>query len=168
MSKSLPWPRKAEDGVTPLGVDVNARHEDVRLIVLKHFQAGHGLDLGDLVQTVYLSILTKNRQPSAYDPRRGSLSHYIYLVAASALRNMLRAQKTFDAHHLYIGDPCADELGTADGSDPIGAWMEATEDETVDVRASRRRKTVVRRAAPAGARTRVVSAESPQIGPKGR
>lgn len=86
LSDLLPWPRAADDG-TPLGIDLAALHLDVRRIVLSKFHV-EGVDREDLVATVIAAIARRNRLPSAYDPRRASLSKYVYTVAKCQAANL--------------------------------------------------------------------------------
>lgn len=89
---SLPWPRLAEDGVTPLGIDVVAKVADIRKLAVAGFGRAAeetGVGVEDLVQTVLLAIFRRNRMPCAFDPRRSSLGHYVHLVADRQLKNLL-------------------------------------------------------------------------------
>jgi DNA-directed RNA polymerase specialized sigma24 family protein len=79
----LPWPRLADDGVTPLGVDLSVHYLDVRRIMVRHFTAPRGWDMGDYVQQVCLQIARKNRTRSAHNPSKSSLGHYVWMVASN-------------------------------------------------------------------------------------
>ena len=90
----LAWPRSADDG-TPLGIDIAAKAEDVRRIVLAkfgHSATSRGIDPDDLVQTVLLAILRRNRMPCAYDPRRSSFGHYVFRVTRSQFVNLTEVE----------------------------------------------------------------------------
>lgn len=88
----LPWPRAAEDG-TPLGVDLSAAAEDVRRIMLKHFRnTPSGVEFEDYYQEVCTKIASRNHMPSAHDPRKSSLGHYVYMVANATGANMANSE----------------------------------------------------------------------------
>lgn len=89
----LPWPRMAEDGDTPLGVDVVLLKKDITKIVHKFFRVT-GLPMEDLMQEVFLAIVRKNQTRSAHDPRKSSLGHYVYLVANNVCRNIVGSRRT--------------------------------------------------------------------------
>ncbi len=76
----LPWPRADSDG-TPLGVDLRAHAGEVRDVVRKYFRPPAGVEIDDYVQEVFLRVARRNHMPSAHDPRKSSLKHYIYMVA---------------------------------------------------------------------------------------
>jgi hypothetical protein len=88
----LPWPRSAEDG-TKLGVDLSAAATEVREVVRKYFRAPPGYEIDDYCQEVCARIAARNHMPSAHDPRKSSLKHYIYMVANATGANM--ALKSF-------------------------------------------------------------------------
>jgi hypothetical protein len=92
----LGWPRKAEDGHTPLGIDVEAKARDIRRLV----QAGYGrqaaiagIDIEDLVQATFEAILRRNRMASAYDPRRGGMPNYVHWIGRCQLSNLITASR---------------------------------------------------------------------------
>lgn len=87
----LPWPREAEDG-TPLGVDLSVAAEDVRRIMLRHFRPPAGVDFDDYFQEVCARIAGRNHMPSAHDPRKSSLGHYVYMVANATGANMANSE----------------------------------------------------------------------------
>lgn len=95
---SLPWPRCADDG-TPLGIDLATKAEDVRKLVMAGFARSalaNGIDPDDLVQTVLVAILRRNRMPCAFDPRRSSFGHYVWRVTRSQFVNLTETEKR---HH---------------------------------------------------------------------
>lgn len=83
----LPWPRAAEDG-TQLGVDLSLAAGEVREVVRKYFRAPPGHEIDDYCQEVCVRIAVRNHMPSAHDPRKSSLKHYIYMVANATGANM--------------------------------------------------------------------------------
>ncbi len=86
----LPWPRRAEDG-TALGVDLSSAADEVREVVHKYFRAPVGHDMDDYFQEVCARIAARNHMPSAHDPRKSSLKHYIYMVANATGANLANA-----------------------------------------------------------------------------
>jgi hypothetical protein len=87
----LPWPRCAEDG-THLGVDLSASASEVREVVRKYFRAPAGHEIDDYCQEVCVRIAARNHMPSAHDPRKSSLRHYIYMVANATGANMANTE----------------------------------------------------------------------------
>ncbi len=86
----LPWPRCAEDG-TQLGVDLSVAASEVRAVVKKYFRAPPGYEIDDYCQEVCVRIAARNHMPSAHDPRKSSLKHYIYMMANATGANMAAA-----------------------------------------------------------------------------
>lgn len=62
---------------------MTASHPLYRIAV----QRGHDGD--DLLQSVFLGLLTRQYSKSRFDPSRASLSKYVYLVAGSIIANLL-------------------------------------------------------------------------------
>lgn len=83
----LPWPRSAEDG-TELGVDLSSAEPEVREVVRKYFRPPPGYEFDDYCQEVCARIIARNHMPSAHDPRKSSLRHYIYMVANATGANL--------------------------------------------------------------------------------
>lgn len=129
----LPWPRMAEDGVTPLGVDLTAKHLDVRRLVIRHCLAA-ALDTDDLVQEVTVAIWRKNRSDSAWDPRRASFGKYVILVGKSIRSHMLKAPR-------WRAESSGEEApGDADEHDPLQAFelaVDAARAERIDLAETR-------------------------------
>jgi RNA polymerase sigma factor (sigma-70 family) len=112
----LPWPRCAADG-TPLGVDLAAPGltartktiaDDVRRLVLSRWvgNAARLLDPDDLVQEVHRRIIRRNRRPCAFDPRQGSIGHYVYQVTSGAIADMLKPAKRRAEQERLTLDTC--------------------------------------------------------------
>lgn len=113
----LPWPRCAEDG-TQLGVDLSSAASEVREVVRKYFRAPPGFEIDDYCQEVCVRIAARNHMPSAHDPRKSSLRHYIYMMANATGANMANS----DARR-------ASELslqGAAGAVGPTGTTLEDT------------------------------------------
>lgn len=90
----LPWPRMADDGVTPLGVDVVAKRTDVVKIVHKYFRVPE-VPMEELLQEVFLAIIHKNHSASANDPRKSSFGHYVYMVADRCCISLVHRKRRF-------------------------------------------------------------------------
>ena len=117
---SLPWPRLADDGVTPLGIDLKVKHHDVLKLVRKRCRF-EGLDPDDLLQEVYAAILRKNLTASAWDARRAGFGKYVVMVGRNTALHMLE-KKCWQAES--TGE---DALDVADEHDPMEAWEIARE-----------------------------------------
>lgn len=95
----LPWPRlsEPEEGKeqVQLGVDVNAKRQDILKIVYKHFRVKE-VSMEELLQEVFLAILHKNGTRSAHDPRKSSFGHYVYLVANNVCINIVNKRKKYE------------------------------------------------------------------------
>lgn len=110
----------AEDGVTPLGVDLTVKHLDVRKLIGKHVRI-EALDADDLLQEIYAGIWRKNHSASAWDPRRASFGKYVILVGKSIAGHMLDAPR-------WRADSTGEETpDVADEHDPIHAFEVARE-----------------------------------------
>jgi hypothetical protein len=86
------------------GIDLTRHGEDVRRIYLRFFAArvrSWGIEEEDGLQAVYLGILARNRGRCPFDVKKGSLSGYIYMVAACVLsREGERARAYRDRYHV--------------------------------------------------------------------
>jgi hypothetical protein len=94
VTKKLPWPRLADDGVTQLGVDVVAKRTDVIKIVHKYFRVPE-IPMEELLQEVFLAIIHKNHSASANDPRKSSFGHYVYMVADRCCIALVHRKRRF-------------------------------------------------------------------------
>lgn len=72
-------------------INVAAKYQDIRRIVLKHFSVP-SIHPDDLVQDVVLRILEQNALPCAWDPSRSSFSHYVYMVAGNVAAKLARRE----------------------------------------------------------------------------
>lgn len=98
------------------GIDVAAKREDIRLIVLKHFSVP-GVHPDDLVQEVLLGILQRNGLPgSAWDPARGSFGTYVYMVAKNVAARLARRE----ARQYRARAALAEQLGHQRGANVAG------------------------------------------------
>lgn len=93
-SGRLPWPRLADDGSTPLGVDVVEKRNDVIKIVHKYFKVPE-VHMDELLQEVFLAIVHKNHGQSAHDPRKSSFGHYVYMIANNVCINLVQRRKRY-------------------------------------------------------------------------
>jgi hypothetical protein len=100
----LPWPRMADDGKTPIGVDVVAKRQDIVKITHKYFHV-EGVPIEDLLQEIYLAIVHKNRTQSAHDPRKSSFGHYVYMVANHVCINLVHRKRRYDKERDSIDAP---------------------------------------------------------------
>lgn len=100
----LPWPRVAEDGQTPIGVDVIAKRQDIIKITHKYFRV-EGVAVEDLLQDIYVAIIHKNHTRSAHDPRKSSFGHYVYMVANNVCINLVHRKRRQDKERDSIDAP---------------------------------------------------------------
>jgi hypothetical protein len=106
----------ADDGVTPLGLDLGRHFLDVRRVTLAKFHP-EGIDREDLVAAVLAAIARRNRLPCAYDPRRAGVTKYIWTVARSVTSNLQAAQRRWESVVAPTDDPeSAPELVDDDDS----------------------------------------------------
>lgn len=89
----LPWPRTApEDPSVQLGVDVEAKMQDIIKIIYKFFRVPN-VSMDELLQEVFVAIIHKNGTRSAHDPRKSSFGHYVYMVANNVCINLVHKNK---------------------------------------------------------------------------
>lgn len=96
-SPKKPAPGKSE---SPRGIDVAKKYQDIKKIFCHGFRPqllalrGSGVDEEDLLQEVYLGILSRNEKngKGKFDPTRSSFSHYVHLVARSKTNQIGRKQ----------------------------------------------------------------------------
>lgn len=78
-------------------LDLAKYYTDVRRLTAAHplyrVALARGYDGDDVLQTVYVGILTRQRSKSRFDPQRASLSKYVHLVAGSVIANLLDYQR---------------------------------------------------------------------------
>lgn len=94
VTQRLPWPRTADDGTTPLGIDVIAKRTDIVKIVHKYFRVSE-VSMEELLQEVFLAIVHKNCGRSSHDPRKSSFGHYVYMVANNVCINLVHRKRRF-------------------------------------------------------------------------
>ena len=94
------WPRICPIDGTPLGVDVALKARDIRKITLAHVPPPKGVDPDDYVQEIFLAITRRNKLAGAYDPRRGSFSHYIVMIARSVRSHIREREGRWARHEL--------------------------------------------------------------------
>lgn len=135
----LPWPRMAEDGKTPLGIDVVAKQQDIIRIVYKHFRVPEvGYD--ELLQEVFLAIVHKNHGNSAHNPTKSSFGHYVYMIANNVCINLVHRKKRSELERESLDAPSGKDgrrsvLDTIAGpqpedfEDPMEARLEDMESE---------------------------------------
>lgn len=97
------------------GIDVAAKREDIRLIVLRHFSVP-GVHPDDLVQEVLLGILQRNQLPgSAWDPERGSFGTYVYLVAKNVAALLARREAHEQRARAYFREHLCTQVSGLNG-----------------------------------------------------
>lgn len=85
------WNFPVVDSEPVRGIDLKKKYQDVKRIFFRGFQPqilalrGTGVDEEDLLQEVFLGILSRNQKNGSgkFDPTRSSFSHYVHLVARS-------------------------------------------------------------------------------------
>lgn len=78
------------------GIDLGARAHEVEKLL--HSQWGAAikqwdLDYDEVKQDVMLGVLSRNRGPGAWDPRRGTFGTYVTLVCGSVVLNLIKREK---------------------------------------------------------------------------
>lgn len=125
-----------------LGIDIDARAHEVRKILFKGFSSSinrHKLDQDDVLQEVYKGLMARNRGTCPFDPRKSSFGHYVHMVAACVLSNLIRKKKRQDENEqVGVHAPGGQEEfgGTVDAalaarSDRNGGTMSVAPDEAV-------------------------------------
>lgn len=107
-TKKLPWPRLADDGLTPLGVNVAEKEQDIIKIVYKFFKVSD-IAMEELMQEVFLTIVHKNHSRSAHDPRKSSFGHYVYMIANNVCINLVHRKERFDKEKDSLDAPCGSD-----------------------------------------------------------
>ena len=78
-----------------LGVDVEAKSEDIKSIFYKHFAKmciQSKYDPEEMLQEIYLGILHRNKGNCPFDPAKSSLSTYIVMVSRCILFNIFNKE----------------------------------------------------------------------------
>lgn len=97
------------------GVDLNAKHLDVRRIFFHGFhpQLTQGrtsvVDPEDALQDLYVAILSRNRLTGGFDPKRSTFSHYVHLVSRTVLYQARRKQNRWNREVLSTDDKNSQE-----------------------------------------------------------
>jgi hypothetical protein len=119
-----PWPRSCPIDGTVLGVDVSKKARDIRKIALHVVPPPEGTDPDDFIQEIALTITRRNTLANPFDPRKGSFSHYIVMVAKSVRSHVIEREKRWGRHELT---PEHEFNALLDESDPIDAYLDADE-----------------------------------------
>jgi len=78
------------------GIDLSKRGPEVAKLFYAGFARqvfSYGYEVEDVLQEVYAGILTRNNGKGAYNPKKASFSHYVYMVARCVISNYHRKQK---------------------------------------------------------------------------
>jgi len=130
----LPWPRKSEDDLAELGIDVIAKEMDIRKIIGKWFFV-KDYPMEDLMQEVFVTIIHKNTTRSAHDPRKSSFGHYVWMIGNHVCINIVNKKKRYDKESDSIDTPrWSDDsrtlLDTYEDSDAVMPDEDITSDIT--------------------------------------
>lgn len=118
----LPWPRMADDGVTPVGIDVKEKRQDIIKLTYKYFRVSH-ISMDELLQEIYLAIIHKNHSGSAHDPRKSSFGHYVCMVANNICINLVNRRKRLDREKESIDVQLSDNK----------SFLDVYEDENTEI-----------------------------------
>jgi DNA-directed RNA polymerase specialized sigma24 family protein len=132
----LPWPRAASDDPNvQVGIDVNAKREDVKKLVYKYFKVD-SISMDELLQEVYTAILYKNKTRSACDLRKSSFGHYVYMIADRVCINLINKKKRYDKESESIDEPTFHKNEIGNSNDSTKSMLESYEPEieTDDIR----------------------------------
>lgn len=103
--EKFPWPRQSSDDPSvDLGVDVEAKFQDITKIVHKYFKVA-GVSMEELLQEVFVAIIHKNYTRSAHDPRKSSFGHYVYMIANNVCINLVHKKKKYSKEHQSLDAP---------------------------------------------------------------
>ena len=84
-----------------LGIDLANRGHEVKKLLFAGFGRrihAAGYDPDDVLQYVYLGILTRNRGKCPWDPAKSSFGHYVHMVCGCLLANYHRKMRTRYSH----------------------------------------------------------------------
>ncbi len=79
-----------------LGIDVEAKYQDIKSIFYRHFAPicfKNKVDPEEVLQEVYYGLEVRNRGTCPFDPAKSSMSTYIVLVARGVVFNYLKKTK---------------------------------------------------------------------------
>lgn len=79
-----------------LGIDVEAKYQDIKSIFYRHFAPicfKNKVDPEEVLQEVYYGLEIRNRGTCPFDPAKSSMSTYIVLVARGVVFNYLKKTK---------------------------------------------------------------------------
>lgn len=110
------------------GIDLEHRGHEVVKILYKGFGrwiSTNGYDPEEVIQEVYKGILVRNQGDGAWNPKRSSFGHYVWMVCRSILSNYHRKKKR-QRHVEQVGIPAYDngERGTIDVAESETYWSD--------------------------------------------
>lgn len=114
----LPWPRKASDDPSvDIGVDVASKIRDLENIIKSYFKRV-GLPPchppEDIVQEILATIVQRNRSRSAFDPRKSSFGHYVWIVTHNVCCRMIQKSRTKGRIPLHLMISMGDTIPGSD------------------------------------------------------
>lgn len=78
-----------------LGIDLLRRGKEVRKLLMSGFGGTiqkSGWDVEDVLQDVYVGILTRNNGTCPWDAKKSSFGHYVYMICRCVVANYARKQ----------------------------------------------------------------------------
>jgi len=75
------------------GIDIDKHYPDIENIYLRHFarwMRAARLDEQDGLQAVLLAIHVRNDGKCPWDPKKGSLGHYVYRIAHQQISSLVK------------------------------------------------------------------------------
>lgn len=109
---TLPKSKTVRPARLQIGVDLEGRLGEVRKIIYKGFKGrilAAGFELEDVIQEIFLGLLIRNGGRCPWDPRKGSMGHYIHMVVGCLLANHHRKESRRPERN---ADPLPSEQGT--------------------------------------------------------
>lgn len=100
-----------------LGIDLIKRGAEVRKLLMAGFGGTiqkNGWDVEDVLQEVYLGIVTRNRGQCPWDPKKSSFGHYVYMICRCVVANYGRKQGRIRREQVGLLDADGIEVDAGD------------------------------------------------------
>ena len=88
-------PRRIKEDTGERGFSIEEKKKDVERIFYAYYAkraVAEGLSVEDLLQQVFIGLISRNTKSGAWNPSRGSFGNYIHLVIGSVYRNFRKKE----------------------------------------------------------------------------